>query len=254
MIKNIENKTLNIIVKDEKIQLPKEIKEKIQNHWESIKSKGTNIWNGEVICVADIKESKETVEIICKKSDYAHYIYGERIGLKKEYECKNLSGGVLLETKDNYYFIGELDESTSYPHMLQTSGGNIDKVDIKEGKVDIRKTIFREVKEELNIDIMDKKITNECKLKYMYISEEEEQPGVQIFAKVKLNMTKEELEEYFSNYLAYLRTNNLEIEFGKIHFLKVHTSIKELEKFKNPKRNYYKPLIEEDSKEQDIDR
>lgn len=252
MIKNIENKKLNIILKDEKIELPRELRERIENHWKSIKSEGTNIWNGEVICVTDIKEVGETVEITCRKSDYAHYIYGERIGIEKEYECRNLSGGVLIETKDNYYFIGELDEATSYPYMLQTSGGNIDKEDIEDGKVDIRKTIFREVKEELNIDIMDKKIAKECKLRYMYVSRPEEQPGIQIFAKVMLNMTKDELQEHFRNYLEYLRQNNLEVEFGKIHFLKVQTSIKELEKFKNPKRNYYKPLIQEDSKEKDL--
>ena len=72
------------------------------------------------------------VKIICKKSDYAHYLYGERIGCPKEYECKNLSAGCLLETIDGYYIVGELDEDSSYPIMLQVTGGGIDKDDISE--------------------------------------------------------------------------------------------------------------------------
>lgn len=57
-----------------------------------------------------------------KKSDYAHYLYGERIGYQKEYECKNLSAGCLLETIDGYYIVGKLDENTSNPTILQVTG------------------------------------------------------------------------------------------------------------------------------------
>ena len=77
----------------------------------------------------------KSVEIICKKSDYAHYLYGERIGLPEEHCCTNLSAGSLLETKDNYYVVGELDLKASYPGVLQVTGGNIDKEDTEEKAV-----------------------------------------------------------------------------------------------------------------------
>ena len=131
---------------------------------------GTNIWNGEVFCISKCNIKDEEVHINCKKSDYAHYLYGERVGLPKEYECRNLSAGCLIETMDGYYVIWELDDSTSYPGMLQTTGGGIDKQDIIGEKIYVEKTILREAKEELNINL------NNSKISYMYISEENEQP------------------------------------------------------------------------------
>ena len=126
MIYNIENKEMQVILKDETIELPISLKEKINQNFKNIEETGANVWNGEVLCVASC-QIKDKVEIICKKSDYAHYLYGERIGCPKGYECKNLSAGCLLETIDGYYIVGELDDNTSYPTMLQVTGGGIDK-------------------------------------------------------------------------------------------------------------------------------
>ena len=47
--------------------------------------------------------------------------------------------------------------------------------------------------------------------------------------------------------LEYLKENNLEIEFGKLHFIKKGKTTEELEKFTNPKRDYLKNLLEMDS-------
>lgn len=82
----------------------------------------------------------------------------------------------------------------------------------------------------------------------MYISEENEQPGVQIFSKAKINMTKEEMQKHFEEYYQYLQKNNLEIEFGKLHFLKKEKAEEELQNLKNPKREYLIPIIKEDIK------
>lgn len=45
------------------------------------------------------------------------------------------------------------------------------------------------------------------------------------------------------------KENNLEVEFGKIHFIKKGRILEELNKFNNPKREYLKSLLEIDSKE-----
>ena len=47
--------------------------------------------------------------------------------------------------------------------------------------------------------------------------------------------------------LNYAGENNLEIEFGKLHFIKKGKTTEELEKFTNPKRDYLKNLLEMDS-------
>ena len=246
MIYNIKNKQIKIVYKNDIVELPKDFQEKINKHFESIKKSGVNVWNGEVYCISSYNVEEDKVEVICKKSNYAHYLYGERIGCEKEYECRNLSGGCLMETSDGYYIIGELDETTSYPNVLQLPGGNIDKSDIINDKIDIVKTIIRETKEELNINLNENNIVLYNELCYLYISEPNIQPGFQFFTKAKINMTVDEFKKHFENYNNYLKQNDLEIEFKQLHFLKKEKAIEELNKFDNPKRYYLIPLIQND--------
>ena len=73
MIYLIKNKGLKIIYKDSIIELPSDLQEKINKNFKSIKNSGANVWNGEVSCVTSYSIEDDYVEIICKKSDYAHY-------------------------------------------------------------------------------------------------------------------------------------------------------------------------------------
>ena len=243
MIHDIQNKNLKITLKNEKLELPEELQRKIKEHFKKVQKSGANVWDGEIICATNFKVTYNEVKIMCDKSNYSHYLYGERIGLPKEYECRNLAGGCLIETSDGYYVLGELDETTSYPHVLQATGGNIDKKDINGEKIYIEKTIIREAKEELNLDLDDKNIVSEYKMFAMYISGEKEQPGIQVFAKAKLKMNAKELKDYFEKYNKYLKENNLEVEFKQLHFFNKNNATEELEKLDNPKRDHVAPLL-----------
>ncbi len=251
MLYNINGKSVNIIVKDEQVKLEESLERNVLENFEKMKESGANIWNGDLLCVSDINVGNTTVELICKKSNYAHYLYGERVGCPPGYECRNLSAGCMLETEDGYYVIGELDDTTSYPGMLQTTGGGIDKKDISDGKISVMQTIAREAKEELNIDLMNEDIIEENRLSYLFVSGENEQPGVQIFSKAIIKMTSQKLENYFQEYYNYLREEGLEREFKKLHFLKREKAILELEELQKKFRAYMKPLLLADSKEKD---
>lgn len=252
MIKNIVNKEIKITFRDEDIELPEELKRKINQYWEEdVKRKTPELWNGDTICISDYQEDENSIEIICKKSNYAHYIYDERIGLPLQYACFNLSAGCLLETTDGYYMVGELEERTSYPFCMQISGGNVDKQDIVGGKVDIIKTIKREVQEEINIDLDNKEMIEKYQIKYINLPNNKEH-GYMIFAKGKVKMTAKELEQHYEKYLQFLRKNNLEIEFGKIHLISKKKSIETLEKLANPKREYLKILLKQDSQDKKV--
>ena len=248
MIYKIENKKMKITLKNEIMELPIKLKEEINKNFENMKKTGANIWNGEVLCVSECNIEEDKIEIICKKSDYAHYLYGERIGCQKEYECKNLSAGCLLETIDGYYIVGELDKNTSYPTMLQVTGGGIDQKDIFGENIDVEKTIKREAMEELKINLNDKESILYNRMSYLYVSEDNEQPGVQLFSKAKSKMTVKEMKKYFEEYYEYLKENNLEVEFKKLHFLEKDNAVEELNKLSNPRRNYLIPLLQIDSK------
>jgi len=240
MISKINNKEIKILYEDANINLPEEILNKIKENWKKIEQEKSNVWNGKVTCISEFIENDTKIEIRCKNSDYAHYLYDERIGLPQEYRCTNLSAGCILKTLDNYLIVGELDELTSYPTMLQIPGGNVDKNDIDGNNVNIIKTINRETLEEVNIDLENKELVSNYKISYIYKPDVGESQGVQILAVANLNMTKEEMEKYYKEYYKYLSDNVLEKEFKTIHFL---NSVEQLEKMSNPKRPYLLPLI-----------
>lgn len=109
MIKNIDGTTIKVMIEDEQVELPKEIRRKIEEFWNQCKSENPNLWNGELMCVGECKRECDQVVITCKKSNYAHYLYDERIGLLKEYACSSIVAGCLLETSDNYYLVNLLE-------------------------------------------------------------------------------------------------------------------------------------------------
>lgn len=246
MLKNIEGTTIKIKFKDEILELPKDIKEKINNFWEQSKKDNPSLFNGELICVSEYKEANNLIEITCERTFYSHHLYDERVGLPKEYGCHNLVVGCLLETSDNYYVVGEMASNTSVPNCLQIPGGNVDNTDIKEERVDILNALIRECKEEVNINLEDKNIVESFKLKYISLPNEISNAYL-IITKGNLKMTKKEMIEYYKEYLKYLKDNNLEIEFSNLHFINKKKAREELNKLNNPKRSYLEELLGIDS-------
>ena len=61
-------------------------------------------------------------------------------------------------------------------------------------------------------------------------------------------MNMEQFKEHFQSYLDYLRKNNLEMEFRKIHFIPKKEAITILCQMENPKRTYLTELLETDNK------
>ena len=69
----------------------------------------------------------------------------------------------------------------------------------------------------------------------------------------KMNFSKEKrISERDKNALIDalqgIKENNLDVEFGELHFLKKENGIEELKKLGNPKRNYLIPLLKIDMK------
>lgn len=247
MIKDINNSKIKVIVKNRKIELPQEIQKNIEVHWEKAIEETPNMWNGEITCVGDCKIDENEIVITCVKSNYAHYLYDERIGLPQEYGCSNLSAGCLIETSDNYYIVGELAENTSFPRCMQLSGGNADNSDINNGEINISNTIVRECKEELNIDLQNKEQVEQYEMKYIKLPSNRVHTYM-VLAKGKLKMNSTQMKEYYDEYLEYLKNNDLEIEFGKIHFIKKGSTNEYLDNIDNPRRDYLRAILEIDSK------
>lgn len=230
IILKYDNRTLN---------LPIEIKENIEKFWNLLIKENPNLFNGENHCVESIIEKTDYIEMKVVKTNYATYLYSERVGLpNKSFKIIHIWSGILLETKDDYYVIGEMDDTTSVPKCLQLPGGGTSDEDIKDNILDINLNLKRELKEELNLDLDD--INYEMK----YLECPSEKRSVYGFLAIgKLDMTKEELYKHFEEYKNYIEKNNLEQEFSKLVFLNKSNALKELDVLKNPKRDYLREFI-----------
>ena len=240
-------KDLEIVKEEGNISLPKDILEKIEIFWKKQTEENPHLFNGEVWSVTKIEELEEKIRLTIQKTNYAHYLYDERVGLDKKFACYNLNGGILLETIDKKYIVGEMDETTSYPKGLQISGGNLDQNDIKEdGTVDLIGNIARELKEELNLDLFDKNIIETYKMQYMEIPEGKRHSYAPML-KGFLKFTSEEMKKYYKDYKEYLTQTNQEVEFTKLHFINKENALEQINTMDNPKRPYLRDLLYMDS-------
>ena len=241
------HKKLEIIRDSENVVLPKDIMKKIEMFWKKQVEENPHLFNGEVWSVTKFEELEDKFRLTIQKTNYAHYLYDERVGLEGDLACYNLNGGILLETLDKKYIVGEMNETTSYPKGLQIPGGNLDQNDIKkDGFVDLIGNIARELQEELNLNLFDSSIVQSYKMQYMELPEGRRH-SYSPKLKGLLKMTSEEMKDYYEKYKEYLEETNQEVEFAKLHFINKENAVTELDSLDNPKRPYLRNLLYMDS-------
>lgn len=238
MIKRIM-KSINLEYTGQNINLPKNLNDKIEEFWSKAIIETPSLYNGEYFSVEEAIETDNEIIMKVSKTNYAHYLYDERIGINDEkYRCICPWSGILLITNDNYWVFGQASKKTSFPNGFQISGGGIDKKDIYNTKIDLTQNLKRELKEEMNLNL------DEIDYKFQYIEYPNKRRNAFGFIAVgKLNMSKKELQNHFIQYCKYLKNNNIEIEFNNLIFLKKGNAVKELDTYINPKREYLRELI-----------
>lgn len=243
--KMIKSTKKPIIVKriEEKMNLPVELREKIDAFWEEQLQKNPYLFNGIVWNVTKLEERPMELELTVKKTDYAHYLYDERHGIEDAYACHNLYSAVLIETADNFLVIGELDETTSYPKCLQVAGGGIDEKDRVTDTFDMVKTVQRELKEEINLELQDKQQIENYGFAYLELPEGDRH-SYSVILKAKANLTADQIQEHFEEYKTYLKQTNGETEFERLYFLPKGKAVETLGTLDNPKRVYVKQMLE----------
>lgn len=246
MLIYVKNRKVKVIYDDKTITLPENLKEKINENWQIAIKQTPELWNGDIFCVRQLVENETEIILNCSKTNYAHYLYDERIGCPNEFGNYGLSAGIFFETSDGYYVIGKLAKTTSFPEGLTIQGGAVDKKDIeKNGIVNIEATMRREAIEELNFDIKNKDQVENYEIKYISPATDKIKT-YEIIYKGNLKLDSKEVRKHFEKYYKYLKVNNLEMEYEDIILLKKETALEELKKMKNPKRKYILDIIESD--------
>lgn len=236
-------KPIEARILDYPINLPLTLQSKIEEFWQKQVEKNPYLFNGEVWSVSKFQEFPDKLQLLIQKTDYAHYLYDERVGIDSPYSCYNLNCGILLETNDHYYVVGEMNETTSYPHGLQISGGNLDDQDIlPDGKVDLIGNVARELNEELNLTLFDSTQISSYQFAYLELPQGKRHSYAPMM-KGQLTFSAKEMEKYYQSYQQSLRQTGGEIEFECLHFIPKDSVKKALAKMPNPKRPYLEDLL-----------
>lgn len=249
------NKKIEVVKIEQILRLPENLQNQIEDFWKKQVEENSHLFNGEVWSVTRFEELPDRIKIGIQKTNYAHYLFDERVGIEGQYGCYNLNCGILLETQDGYYIVGEMNETTSYPKGLQISGGNLDQNDIKQnGQVDIINNVARELKEELNINLFDKSVVEEYKMQYMEMPQGKRHSYAPMMKGI-LTISAKQMEEQYNNYKRLLEQTGEDVEFQRLHFIKKENALEILKSLDNPKRPYLEDLIYLDSKlREDLER
>lgn len=168
-----------------------EHQEEISTTWLKTKEKHPDIFDGEIFVVTNIFEENNEFILEISKSKYSTLVYARATN---KINMHSLFSSAVLKTKDNYY-VAVIDKNNQTNFL----GGMASSEDFEGKLYNPLNCLKREVKEEINIDLDDKKIVSSLELKYFskpnnMIST----TSIGLVYLVTLSLTKQELEEYYN--------------------------------------------------------
>ncbi len=211
------NDKLKVYYTNEKKSLPKEYSEQVKRHWEDILSGGKKFFNGDVFTINNIVISESSLNIFVRLTDYAHFLYTIHKNKYEENDCRVIHTSVLIQTSDNKFAIGEMNEGTAFPFKLQFIGGGIDKGDIKGDIIDLEHNIKKEILEELGIEVENKSIVKS--LKPCYLKSGGESNFLSAIFKMELLVEEYELKKLLKRHNEDLASKMEMQEIRELNFL-----------------------------------
>ena len=238
------NKELIVRFSNKNVALPSEWQKRVDEYWQSLMDSGKKYTRGDVFTVTKIQKENDISHILVEKTDYAHYLFCQNIDQEMGgYGVNVIFTACLVETMDNRIIFGKMGKHTARAGIYQLVGGGIDASDIKYGIFDLKNSIVKELREEVNIDA-----NNHNRVKYFdakYIKQGGKTKKIAIVFKIQLNETSEEFLEKYNNFAKNLRQKNEMPEFEKI--IALEKSAEEIENFFTKHRKecdeYMEPLF-----------
>ena len=197
MVNNIFEAPLNFRVVDarQEISLPEKIKSNINKLWASKLATNSHLFNGPIYSIGEIVSNNDYIDFNMYRSSYAHYLHSKSKDFIGDHICRSIAVSALLLTADNFYCLGMMSEHTSYPNVIQCPGGAIDKVDIKGNVFDTWATVYREVQEEIGLDLEDRILNSTKESKYLITRKNLSYIGIGYV--IELSINKNQLENIF---------------------------------------------------------
>jgi hypothetical protein len=205
---------ISIILSGDIVYLPKDLRAKIEHHWEELIARNPSLHNGEVFTVTSARDEGNRLDITLSETNYAHYLYSQQIGDLGEYTVRIIHPAVLVVSSDNKYIFGVMGEYTSRPGVIQCCGGGIDHTDIKNGKVDIEHVITKELSEELGVDAYDRSRVKDFHAAFLKTGGPTGKMTISYILRV--DQTSLEFMADYNKFINSLRKVGKEPEFGKL--------------------------------------
>ncbi len=89
-------KKIEVIKIEEALKLPENLKNQIEDFWKKQIEGNPHLFNGEIWSVTRFEELPDKIKISIQKTNYAHYLFDERVGIESQYACYNLNCGILV--------------------------------------------------------------------------------------------------------------------------------------------------------------
>jgi len=210
-------KKLIVRFNNKQVILPSDIQNKVNAYWSELIKSGKNYKRGEVFTVTEKSETVDVIEVLVKKTDYAHYLYCQNVDNLGEQGVHIIHTSVLVETSDGKTIFGRMGEQTSRAGIHQLCGGGIDNGDLKRDVFDFKHNIKKELKEELGINVGDgQRIKN---FELAYLKEGGPTNKMTVVYQIELNETSEKFSKRYGEFVKSLRKNGEQPEFGDIVIL-----------------------------------
>lgn len=232
---------MNINLRNKTVILPSEIQSSINSYWNTLMAEGKKYTRGKVFMIDSIHLSDHSLNVNLLETDYAHYLYSKNHPLPDLYNCRVIYGAAMIVTSDGKIVIGEMGSHTANAGRLQFVAGGIDTEDITDGVVNLEKSIIRETKEEIGIDITDPQIAQKIIPQYLKVGGVNN--SVTIIFKVILNIDSKALADKYNAYTEGLLSKGILPEFSSVLFVDRHQG-KLLSTDKREKVDYLIPVLE----------
>lgn len=183
------------------IELDKKLLKKIQSNWDLFVKDNIGYWDGDLLAVTKFDLEKNRIEL--GKAKYSWLIYSKN---HSDLDIRSLFVSILFKTLDNYYVIIK-----NIHGKINIIGGIVENSDLEDQFCpDI--CLCRELKEELNLNLYNKKYILDYQMKYLKTPNPGRNYGIVYIGVLKF--TKEELLNYFS-----LIKNQLDQEVSELLLL-----------------------------------
>ena len=202
-----------------KLQLPTDINEAITRNNLALRENGLDFDDDTVF--ARLRVDWKDGGLCCQvcPTSYGHYLLSKKFNHRSDelsVPVHVVHTATFLITTDGYALVGKMDASTSNAGGIQAIGGTLDMQDVRsDNTLDLENNVYREVREEVGIDVTDTSHVSDVRRSCVVHGGEEGKIAIVYVAQLVMDVSQ--FEKHFSDYQRGLQDRGTPCEFVQIY-------------------------------------